>query len=102
MKDFWSTQKFFDIAANLSDERFFGKYYGKDAHKEDFDLVISRAKSFGVNGFLFASGHIEDALTSLDLCQRTANSYGTIGIHPCRAAEPYIRAKLPKEGASPE
>ena len=30
----------FDIAANLSDERFRGEYYGKKSHQEDFDKVI--------------------------------------------------------------
>ena len=51
---------------------------------------------------MFASGYIEDALISLDLCEKTENSYSTIGIHPCRAAEPYIRAKINEENTSPE
>lgn len=32
----WCNKKMFDIAANLSDERFKGEYHGKQAHPEDF------------------------------------------------------------------
>ena len=36
--EFWQSHTgFFDIAANMSDERFKGKYYGKECHADDFD-----------------------------------------------------------------
>ena len=54
----------FDIAANLSDERFRGEYYGKQCHDSDFDKVIERANMFGVKKLLFAAGFIEDAKIS--------------------------------------
>ena len=73
----------------MSDDRFFGKYYGKQCHEPDFDKCIERAKMFGVHKFLFAAGYIEDAQISLDLSKRSDNFYATIGIHPCRALEPY-------------
>lgn len=57
----------FDIAANLSDERFKGEYYGKQAHKDDFDKVIERANLFGVKKLLFAAGYIDDAKISYNL-----------------------------------
>ena len=36
---------------------------------------------------LFASGYIEDALTSYNLALKGPNFYSTIGVHPCRAKE---------------
>lgn len=57
----------FDIAANLSDERFRGEYYGKQCHDSDFDKVIERANMFGVKKLLFAAGYIEDAKISYQL-----------------------------------
>lgn len=86
----------------MSDDRFFGKYCGKQAHKSDFDQCIQRARAFGVTHYLFAAGYIEDAKISLDLCNKTENSFATIGIHPCRATEPRILAKLPKEDVTAE
>lgn len=85
----WSKHQIFDIAANLSDERFVGEYYGKKCHSADFDKVIERANCFGVNKFLFAAGHIDDAKTSYDLSLKSEHFYATVGIHPCRALEPY-------------
>ena len=79
----------FDIAANLSDERYIGEYYGKKVHTADFDKVIARANMFGVQKFLFAAGYIEDARTSYDLSLKSDHFYATVGIHPCRATEPY-------------
>ena len=79
----------FDIAANMSDERFKGEYYGKQAHPNDFDQVISRANKYGVCKFLFAAGYIEDANISYDLSLQSSDYYATIGIHPCRANEPF-------------
>ena len=79
----------FDIAANLSDERFIGEYYGKKCHTADFDKVIERANKFGVKKFLFAAGHITDARASHDLSLKSDDFYATVGIHPCRALEPY-------------
>ena len=47
---------------------------------------------FGVKKFLFAAGYIEDAHMSYDLSLKSDNYYATIGIHPCRALEPYLKA----------
>lgn len=95
---------FFDIAANLSDDRFKGKYHHKQSHEADFDQVIARANEFGVKKFLFAAGYIQDAVESYSLALRDENFYATVGIHPCRALEPFLaigkRAAI--EHASPE
>ena len=50
---------------------------------------------FGVRKFLFAAGYLEDAHTSLNLSLKSADFYATIGVHPCRALEPY-KARLPE------
>ena len=82
----------------MSDERFEGKYYGNQKHASDFTKCIERANMFGVRKFLFAAGYLEDARISLDLSSRNENFYATIGVHPCRALEPY-KARL-AEGAT--
>lgn len=85
----WQDHSIFDIAANMSDERYDGKYYGRPCHTADFDKCIERANMFGVKKFLFAAGYIEDAQISLDLSLKSEHFYATIGIHPCRALSPY-------------
>jgi TatD DNase family protein len=51
--------------------------------------VIKRANLFGVKKFLLAAGYIEDARTSYEMSLKSEHFYSTIGIHPCRATEPY-------------
>ena len=51
---------------------------------------------FGVNKFLFAAGYLEDATISLELSKKSDDFYATIGVHPCRALEPY-KGKIPQE-----
>lgn len=79
--------KFFDIAANLCDGQFFGKYHSHKCHQPDHDVVVERANSFGVDKFLFSSGCLKDVKKSYSLCQQFPSSYTTIGIHPCRARD---------------
>ena len=52
-------------------------------------MVFRRAQSFGVSGFLCATGKIEEAKVALGLSSQAENAYVTIGIHPQRAREPY-------------
>ena len=52
---------------------------------------------FGVKKFLFAAGYLEDAHTSYALSQKSDDFYATIGIHPCRALEPYLKVLTQKE-----
>ena len=56
--------------------------------------MIERANLFGVKKFLFAAGHIDDARVSYELSKKSEHFYATIGIHPCRAIEPYKAAGL--------
>ena len=85
----WSKLKIFDIAANLSDGTFKGEYHRKKHHEPDFDKVIERGRKYGVQKYLFAAGYIEDALDSHSLAMKSDDFYSTIGVHPCRASEPF-------------
>jgi Tat protein secretion system quality control protein TatD with DNase activity len=38
---------------------------------------------------LIAAGNIEDAIHSFKMCNQYNNCYATIGVHPCRAKEPF-------------
>jgi TatD DNase family protein len=87
--------KLFDIAANLSDETYFGKYRGKERHPADIKTVLERANQYNVEKFLFSAGHIEDAVKSYELAVQF-DQYCTIGVHPCRANE------TKKDGMTPE
>ena len=89
----WKNLQLFDIAANLADDRFHGKYYGKQCHEPDFEKVIERANMFGIRKFLFAGGYIEDAQLSYEMSLKSEDFFATVGIHPCRANEPYKRTK---------
>ena len=88
-RDF-SSLKLFDIAANLSDERYKGEYYGGKLHEPDFDLVIQRANQYGVRKFLFGVGYFQDQIDSYELSLQSDDFYCMFGVHPCRAREPEI------------
>jgi len=77
------------VASNLSDPTFRGEYRGKQAHEPDFDLIIQRGRQYGVKKYLFAAGYIEDAKISYQLSLKSNDFYATIGVHPCRAKEPF-------------
>lgn len=85
----WSQFKMFDVAANLSDPTYKGVYRGKQHHPADFEAVIERGRKYGVQKYLFAAGYIDDALESIKLSRGSTDFYATIGVHPCRATEPF-------------
>lgn len=51
--------------------------------------MIKRANHYGVKKFLFAAGYIHDAEDSYNLALKSEDFYCTVGIHPCRATEPF-------------
>lgn len=83
--------KFYDIAANLTDHQFDGKYHGKKVHEADRHEVIERAFKHGCEHLLVAAGNLDDAKHSLEICEKNPNCYATIGVHPCRANEPFTK-----------
>ena len=52
---------------------------------------------FGVRKFLLAAGYREDARISYEMSLKSEHFYSTIGIHPCRATEPYKKLKEPEQ-----
>lgn len=76
----------------MSDERYKGVYYGSKLHEPDFDIVIKRANEYGVRKFLFSAGYIHDAIDSYNLSLKSEDFYCTVGVHPCRANEPFKEA----------
>ena len=83
--------RFFDIAANLSDSQFKGKYFGKKHHDSDFEDVIERCNENGVDKLLIVGGYIEDTLASEKLIQHSESQWTTVGVHPCRARVRHIK-----------
>ena len=73
----------------MSDDRYKGVYYGGKLHEPDFDIVIKRANDYGVRKFLFAAGYLHDAEDSYSLAMKSEDFYCTVGVHPCRAKEPF-------------
>ena len=63
--EYWKSHKIFDISANITDTRFEGMYFGKKIHQTDVDLVIKRARKFGVHKFLISNEHLEGLVKSL-------------------------------------
>jgi TatD DNase family protein len=49
--------------------------------------VLERAKAVGCDRLLIASGYIQDAILSYEICKRSEKYYTTAGVHPCRANE---------------
>ena len=88
--------KFFDVAANLSDDMFKGIYNGKQFHQGDFDHVIKRANAYGVNKFLFVGRYLEDTLALGKLCEGRSDCWTTVGVHPCRTSN------IEKDGGTKE
>ena len=56
--------------------------------------MIKRAHDFGVRKFLFAGGYLHDALDSYTLALNSDDFYCTIGVHPCRALEPFKKSEV--------
>ena len=77
--------RLFDIAANLADGQFKGKYFGKKYHDSDFDEVIERCNENGVDKLLIVGGYIEDTLECEELIKESETYWTTVGVHPCRA-----------------
>ena len=47
----------------------------------------------GCDRLLIAAGNIQDAQKSFELCQKSPKFFLTIGVHPCRASEPFDKSK---------
>ena len=78
--------KYFDIAANLTDGMFKGKYFGKQNHDPDLDEVLARCDQNGVDKLLIVGGYLEDSVECSELAKGLDNAWVTVGVHPTRAS----------------
>ena len=92
-----SAYRFIDIGVNLTDPVFKGVYRGKQAHVDDFDAVIARAETQGVEKMLITVGQLSDANNALEMCKQRNNFYTTIGCHPTRCSEFESDTTTPEE-----
>jgi len=84
----------FDIAANLTNERFQGKYNGKKKHLPDIDTVVARARKSNVTNMIVSATQLSDFGEVLSMAKKYDNTYCTFGIHPCTSNE-YIKKNIP-------
>lgn len=80
-------KKFVDIGANLTDSVFKGIYRGKEVHANDFNDVLQRAVSVGLEKIIITAGCENDIAEALDLANAHENLYCTVGVHPTRCNE---------------
>ena len=82
--------RLFDTSVIGQSERFKGVYSDRKAwHRPDLDVIIRRARSFGVRAIIFSTGYIADVEVSLANCYRFKNTYTTIGVSAPRSMDPY-------------
>ncbi|KAG0340160.1 TatD DNase, partial [Podila humilis] len=66
---------------------FRGSYHGKQAHPDDLDQVLLRAKKAGVDRMIVTAGNIDDCHAALDLVKDNDALFMTVGCHPTRCTE---------------
>ena len=76
-----------DIGANLTDPMFRGIYHSSQRHRDDFDDMLTRAKTAGVVKMIVTGGSLEDSRLALKLAQQYEDLYSTVGCHPTRCGE---------------
>ncbi|GAB9471675.1 hypothetical protein Gpo141_00008878 [Globisporangium polare] len=88
------THTLIDIGANLTDPVFTGSYRGKQRHQDDFDAVLARSKTFGIEKIIITGGSLEESKSALALARTPSSSaaslpalYSTVGVHPTRCSE---------------
>lgn len=79
--------RFIEIAANLTDDMFMGKYNGRDVHVPDMDSVLHRAREAGVVRTMVTAGTELQSQEALDLANAHPDLYSTAGIHPTRSRQ---------------
>ncbi|EKV19626.1 Hydrolase, TatD family protein, putative [Penicillium digitatum PHI26] len=78
--------RYVDIGINLSDPVFRGQYRGKQAHEDDLDDVIQRARSIGCSKFMITGSDLVESKRAVHIASKYPDfCYATVGVHPCQA-----------------
>ncbi|KAJ2102901.1 hypothetical protein GGI16_003106 [Coemansia sp. S142-1] len=82
-----TSMKLIDIGANLTDPVFRGKYRGNQAHPDDLEKILERARDAGIVAMMVTGGSLEESRHAIEMCQQHAHLYATVGCHPTRTSE---------------
>lgn len=82
-----ASMKFIDIAANLLDDMYQGKYNDKEYHAPDLPAVLERAWAAGLEKIIITAGSLAEAKKALELAQTDDRLFCTVGCHPTRCGE---------------
>lgn len=81
--------RLFDIAVTATADDFHGIYRGKKYHEPDFDAVLDRASTAGVQKVLLTGMSPSDVVENYNIAKsRPGQCRVTVGVHPYFAAEP--------------
>ncbi|BDD56386.1 hypothetical protein MPDQ_001532 [Monascus purpureus] len=88
MSDTKAPLRYVDIGINLGDPVFRGNYHGKQAHDDDLDDIIQRARDVGCQKFMVTGSDLVESRHAVQLATKYPGfCYATIGVHPCQAKE---------------
>ncbi|KAF4766831.1 hypothetical protein HAV15_010387 [Penicillium sp. str.  len=78
--------RYVDIGINLSDPVFRGEYHGKQAHEDDLDDVVQRARDVGCSKFMVTGSDLVESKLAVHIASKYPGfCYATVGVHPCQA-----------------
>lgn len=66
-----------DIAVNLTDPMFQGKYHGRKRHDPDLPAVLERAKGKGVERILITGTSLEESREALNMAKQYSELFHT-------------------------
>ncbi|KAH3667494.1 hypothetical protein OGAPHI_003143 [Ogataea philodendri] len=91
-----SLPRYFDVAVNLCDDMFMGKYRDRVHHEADMDTVLRRSRALNVDRILLTGSSLKESRWSAEQVLRVnklpdavqyPHLYTTIGVHPCSVLE---------------